>query len=319
MGSPKFLFLELTRKCPLQCVHCNYHRNQDSINSLDLITRFDILKEYKSIGGKNVVICGGETVLDPTYFTICSYARSLDLYVLNVTSGISITEKNAYKFAEYGPHEITISLDSMYGNSHNYLRGNVLAFDKATNAVKLLSKAGAKVMVMGLITRKNVQDLVQWYSMVYDLGAEKFKLNLLQPTFGGGIPDSFFAANALLYGEEFQNALLNVQASGLAKFNPAYVDAAEDYVSAGKKHLNVLHRGWALEEYTEHVICNSFDRNIMVSQTGLMSQCFSGSVPKTQYSVSGDLKTFWENRKPQPACTRPCGISHSVRCAKCYV
>jgi hypothetical protein len=74
--------------------------------------------------------------------------------------------------------------------------------------------------------------------------------------------------------------------------------------------------GWS-GKGTEELICNSFDRNIMVDMDGIARLCFSHKFPGFKINRYGDLRKFWYGtdnlRGAMSKCTQYCGISHSVR------
>ncbi|MDD5358626.1 MAG: radical SAM protein, partial [Candidatus Nanoarchaeia archaeon] len=65
-ATPRFLFVELTRRCPLQCLHCYYWRRGDSPLRMPQQRLEELLEEYAELApGAAVVICGGEAMTDP--------------------------------------------------------------------------------------------------------------------------------------------------------------------------------------------------------------------------------------------------------------
>jgi len=312
--NPTFLFLELTKKCPLHCVHCDMWMQQDSINRMDLQRYFEIVREFSAIGGKTVVICGGETWIHPQFFAVCSFARSLNLNVFSVTSGITINESNIKKVITEGPTEVTVSIDHPYAGGHDYMRGVIGTFNKATRAISLINENGGTVVAMGLITKKTIKLLDEFYELAFKLNV-RLKLNFLQPTFERHYADCYFKNNVVQNWDEVEKQLNNIKNKYNIIFNPKWEVALKAFINGNYKQLEA---GWRIPEYTTDVICNSFERNIMVTQTGMARSCFSAAFPGTQLYQYGDLKKFWNNKEKQPMCTRPCGISHSVRAEKCY-
>ena len=72
---PRFLFLQVNKRCNLRCVHCAFWRDNDDDkpNYLDREAKRRIMREFAAINPKGaVVICGGESMLDlEDYFDIC--------------------------------------------------------------------------------------------------------------------------------------------------------------------------------------------------------------------------------------------------------
>ena len=69
------------------------------------------------------------------------------------------------------------------------------------------------------------------------------------------------------------------------------------------------------------VICNAFDRDIMIDINGRASLCFNKRFGTEAPLKNGELANFWrgrgELRERMRHCNRFCGISHSVRAESC--
>ena len=77
------------------------------------------------------------------------------------------------------------------------------------------------------------------------------------------------------------------------KYNPVWRKNVSMYFKS-LKDTSDLELGWGSKSGTKKLICNSFDRNIMVSQYGVARLCFSTAFDGTQLEKQGDLKQFWE-------------------------
>ena len=224
-----------------------------------------------------------------------------------------------------GPDEISISLNSPRSDIHDRTRGVPGAFDKAVTALRLLLEARARhpardnrIYVMGLMFDESYRDLDAFYDLVLNqIGADKLKLNFLQPSFGDGSgTDEFFAAHCNMDPVELTRLIRHCEAKYKLDFNPAWMDAVAMYVSSVNAGLD-NNRGWSAQTRTTRHICNTYERNIMVNPRGVARLCFSESFRGVQLAVAGDLARFWRDaddiRRKMRACNQLCGISHSVR------
>lgn len=288
----------------------------------------ELLTEFSTMNGAGrVIICGGDALLDPDqYFHISKTCRSLGLRAIGVVNGTRIRDaRMAERMILEGAHEISISLNSHRSELHDETRGVPGAFDKAVAALRLLLEArqrlGAtesRINVMGLVFDQNYLDLEAFYDFVLnDVGADKLKLNFLQPSFGhqGGVDDFF-----LRYHHIDPDRLLEVidrcdQRFGLG-LNPIWKDDAAMYFHS-LANVSDIDRGWASSAATSKQICNTYERNIMVDHYGFARLCFATSFPGMQWRQRGDLAHFWRIADPvreaMKSCRRLCGISHSVR------
>lgn len=330
MHPPRFLFLHVNKRCNLRCQHCGYWKQDDNDkpNYLPWPRKAEILREFSALSpGGRVVICGGESMLAlEDYFAITGECRRLGLRALSVVNGTRIQNAAmAERMIGKGPHEISVSLNSHREAQHDETRGVAGSFRRAVNALRLLLAARARlgatdsrIYVMGLVYDDNYQDLNAFYNFVLnDIGADKLKLNFLQPSFGASGPvDEFFAQHYRVDPQRLVSIIGQCDAKYRLGLNPAWLGQVGMYfrsLGAGRE----LHRGWAAPTGTAEHICNTYERNIMVDLYGVARLCFSPVFPGFQLRQSGDLRTFWEQsdfiRAQMRRCNRLCGISHSVR------
>lgn len=275
----------------------------------------------------NVVICGGEPMLDlEDYFALARACRRHGVRALSVVNGTRIRDAAlAERMITHGPHEISISLNSPDPAQHDETRGVPGAFAKATRALRLLVEArrrlGAnttRIYVMGLVFGANYRTLDAFYDLVLnDIGADKLKLNFLQPSFGqAGEVDPFFATEGAVDADELDALLRQCDAKYGLGFNPLWIEQVGMYFRSLNRAAD-RERGWGSSAGTEAHICNSYERNIMVNHYGVARLCFSDGFPGVSVTKPGDLRRFWltseQIRASMRQCNQFCGISHSVR------
>jgi MoaA/NifB/PqqE/SkfB family radical SAM enzyme len=326
---PRFLFLLINKRCNLKCTHCSFWQDNDDDrpNYLDREGKRRILREFHSMNPKGaVVICGGESMLDlDDYFDVSRESRQLGLTCLSVVNGTRIRGGAiADKMILEGPHEISVSLNSHHAWLHDKTRGVPGAFDKAVAAVRHLLAARARsdtsktrIYVMGLIFDENYRDIEDFYDFVLnDLGADKLKLNFLQPSFGDTSVDHFFAEHHKVDPDELLAIIRRCNERFDLRLNPAWMANVHMYFQSLRTGRD-LEKGWAAPAQTSKHICNTYERNIMVDHYGVARLCFSTDFRGARLRAEGDLRKFWlqseDIRRKMRKCNKFCGISHSVR------
>jgi MoaA/NifB/PqqE/SkfB family radical SAM enzyme len=328
---PRFLFVDVNQRCNLRCQHCMYWKTEqrDPSDLISIERRNDIVREFAAMNAAGkVVICGGESLLDPErYFAVAATCGELGLGCLSVINGTKInTSEMADRMVTQGPGEVTVSLNSHLAEIHDASRGVPGSFALAVKALRLLLEArsrrrtATKLFVMAVICELNYRDLDPFYDFVLNnLGADKLKLNFLQPTFGPPTPwyqDRFFSENVVRDEEALARIILACDAKYGLRINPAWLEEVKMY------HRSIRNNGWKRLGWrrgagTEAHICNSYDRNIMVDLRGRARLCFYPGFPAFQLARTGDLRRFWEGCEPlrrrMRRCNRYCAISHSVR------
>jgi MoaA/NifB/PqqE/SkfB family radical SAM enzyme len=326
---PRFLFLLINKRCNLRCGHCAFwHENDDDkANYLDRAGKERVLREFAALNSRGaVVICGGEAMLDlDEYFAVCRLCRELSLTCICVVNGTRIrSPEMAERMILEGPHEISVSLNSHRAELHDETRGVKGAFDKAVTALRLLLEARARlgaartrIYVMGLIFDQNHLELEEFYDFVLnDIGADKLKLNFLQPSFGDTPVDHFYAEHARIDPEALVAQIRHCNERFRLNLNPIWIETVRMYFESVLE-VGDLERGWSSSVRTREHICNTEERNIMVDHYGVARLCFSTDFRGETLRAPGDLTRFWNGaediRSKMRGCNRPCGISHSVR------
>lgn len=271
-----------------------------------------------------MVTCGGEPMLDlQEYFALTTHCRNIGLRCLSVVNGTRIhTESAAERMLLMGPSEVTISLDHWLPEQNDRLRGVAGAHLVATRAVRLLVAARAKlgvetpIYVMTILSEDTWKSLDSFFDFVLnELGADKLKLNIIQPTFQNTLQTDTYYAGARVSDVDSCLAMIrSVDVKYGISRNPEWLSDVEMYLRSIRNPL----RGWSNCKGTEKAICNSYDRNIMLDLYGRAKLCFSDLFPGIKLNGSHELESFWNEysvpiRERMIGCRQYCGISHSVR------
>ena len=108
VGPPRFLFLQVNKRCNLRCVHCTFWKDNDDdkANYLDQAGKRRLIQEFAAMNPRGaVVICGGESMLDlDDYFALCRDTRAAGLTAISVVNGTRIrSPKMAERMILEGP------------------------------------------------------------------------------------------------------------------------------------------------------------------------------------------------------------------------
>lgn len=331
---PQFLFLDINLQCNLKCKTCMYWTRPEVAlpTHITIEQRSDIINEFAEMNPHGaVVICGGEALMNPErYWPITRQCQTLGLRCLSVMNGTMVTDLHmANRLITEGPSEITVSLNSYIPQVHDSTRGVEGSFEMAVNAIKLLLQARTAlkqktpIYAMSIMCEQNYRDLDQFYNFVLnDIGADKLKLNWLQPTFGTLLdrqgqarPDKFYENNVIRDHEALFEILNHCSKKYNLNLDPEYIETVKKYHHSVNKNADAV-SGWD-GRGTEDAICNSFDRNIMIDMNGTARLCFSDQFPSYRVTKRGDLARLWATAGPlrniMSRCRQYCGISHSVR------
>ncbi|MGH3934454.1 MAG: radical SAM protein [Pseudonocardiaceae bacterium] len=103
MGQTSFLWLEITGKCQLECVHC--YANSSPSGTQGLMTRSDwlrVLDQAVGVGVEMVQFIGGEPTLHPDLVTLVDCALGRGLTVEVFSNLVHVTETLWQVFSQPG-------------------------------------------------------------------------------------------------------------------------------------------------------------------------------------------------------------------------
>ena len=149
--SLRYVELQLTDRCNLQCRHCYLGESRQRDLSFDRALRS--LKEFEEIQGLRLLLSGGEPLLHPQFWRINDLLTNYDFRSVLLSNGTLITKSVAKKLRV---HEAQVSLDGMK-EGHESLRGKG-TFRKALTAIDDLHEAGIQVSVATMIHKDNLKE-----------------------------------------------------------------------------------------------------------------------------------------------------------------
>src|SRR5919201_1837389 len=86
-----FLWLELTNRCNLHCVHC-YTESDPYSGDHDLLTAEDyqgIMREARDLGCRRIQLIGGEPQLNPEFGRLLRYAVNVGFEFVEVFTNLT--------------------------------------------------------------------------------------------------------------------------------------------------------------------------------------------------------------------------------------
>jgi len=176
----RYLFLEVTRRCNLQCRHCGSDCGRDdSQEGLSLETLQKVLRSVaERFDAKRImlVITGGEPTVRPDLIEILSFARTLGFRLGMVTNGISLDSMMAKRLAAVGMESVVVSLDGPK-ECHDWLRAREGAFERACRAITAMRREGIPV-VEGItcVTPKSLSRLAETYEIALRTGCNHWRV-----------------------------------------------------------------------------------------------------------------------------------------------
>ncbi len=134
--------LELTYRCPLDCLHCwNNQALGDKAEQARELTADEwkrILDEIAAAGCLWVLLTGGEPLARPDFLDIYAHARRLGLLVTLFTNGMLLTPEIADFLAAHRPFQIEVTIYGHTRETHERVTRVAGSHDRCWRGIRLL-------------------------------------------------------------------------------------------------------------------------------------------------------------------------------------
>ena len=199
------LELEFSGRCNLRCAHCFSALSQKDIN---LATLDKVFKGIDALEPVNLVISGGEPLLNPLLPETLQRARARHMRVCVMTNATLINEKISALFAEYGVAKTVVSLD-FFKETHDAIRGPG-AFKKAISGIKLLVADEVPVFITAMVQDGAYRRLEEFKNFcLCELGASGVRFSPVMPIGKAKTASSALGLSAARVKDLFSKGLIS--------------------------------------------------------------------------------------------------------------
>lgn len=154
------VYISLTHKCNLRCIHCSVNAGIEESDILDTDEIKNVIHKLENSKVKTIIFTGGEPLVRNDIFDILKYARrSFSGKIVLMTNGTLINKDNVKELTT-NLNAIDISIDGVDESTCSIIRGSGV-FDKVMQAVELLHNNSffniALSMVSSIENNKNLE------------------------------------------------------------------------------------------------------------------------------------------------------------------
>ena len=183
---PKYLVLEITNRCNLNCVHCSVRANERLENELTTTEWKNLLTTLAEMDVEAVGLSGGEPLIREDVFDLANHALNQGLLVGLVTNGLLLNRGIVEKIKKMNL-DVQISLDGSRPLYHDQIRNRKGSFEKVLEKVRFLSEEGIKFTVAAVATAHNYKDLPDLLRLSEKIGARSFRVQPFFPVGRGSL------------------------------------------------------------------------------------------------------------------------------------
>ena len=179
------LYFYLTQGCNLRCRHCwlapQFDEDGTRHPTLPVELFETAVREAKPLGLTGVKLTGGEPLLHPQFLDLLGIVRQEQLSLNIETNGFLCTPQVAAEIAGCPQRSVSVSLDGVDGQTHDWVRGVAGSFEQAKQAVQNLVAAGTPPQIIMSVMRCNADQVDAMVRLAESLGAYSVKFNIVQP------------------------------------------------------------------------------------------------------------------------------------------
>lgn len=167
----EFIWLELTSKCNLTCLHC-YAESSPKVDQEELPTKIweKVIEEGANIGCRQLQFIGGEPLIFEQIFDLAACAKSSGFQLIEIfTNGTLLNADKIKKIKDLGL-KVAVSLYSDDPVIHDLVTMSSGSFNKTMGALRLLKEAEIPVRIGVVIMNQNQATAGSTLEMIQKMG-----------------------------------------------------------------------------------------------------------------------------------------------------
>jgi MoaA/NifB/PqqE/SkfB family radical SAM enzyme len=183
-STPRTLFLEITGRCPIECLMCaRRYRNWTYGDLSEGI--FEALSPVFPRVGMVVIGGFGEPLVARRFDDYFDSLTSLGAHVAIQTSGYRLTAERADRFVANGLRHLHISIDSPVEETYRSIRPRIDMFEVQERVRRIVARkreagtAFPSVEIVFVAMRRNIEELPAMVDLAAELGADRLSVQYM--------------------------------------------------------------------------------------------------------------------------------------------
>jgi AdoMet-dependent heme synthase len=180
---PRLVFWEMTKACPLACVHCRATAQPDALpGELTTAEGRDLIDEMATAPRPRpiLILTGGDCLSRPDLVELAGYAHHVGVPVAIAPSVSSrMTPALLGRLRDQGVANASVSLDGSTPGTHEGIRSIPGHFEETLDAIALLASEGFHVQVNTAVMSRNVAELADLAALLHRSGVSVWEVFFL--------------------------------------------------------------------------------------------------------------------------------------------
>ena len=287
-----FMWLELTSKCNLRCLHC-YAKGEinNNLNNSDLDTKFweKIIKEGSYLNCHKMQFIGGEPFLRKDLFNLADYAKENGYEFIEVFTNGTLLSREKIKTIKNLGLNIAISIYSYCQETHESITRVKNSFKNVLKNLEILKEEDVPTRVAVIIMKQNQGTITRTLNFLKRLGIAS-RPDVVRPT----------------GDNDFQSIMpcMEVLKKWCFVKEPNFSTSYEDFYY--NQNWNSCWVGKIAITSNGNVIPCIFARNHVVGK-------LSDSISLTEVIKNKDLQYFWKITKDDVEVCKDCEYRYVCR------
>ncbi|MFF0293720.1 radical SAM/SPASM domain-containing protein [Kitasatospora sp. NPDC004614] len=182
-----FLWLELTNRCNLQCVHC-YTESGPQTGDSDRLTADDylsVMTQAYALGCRKMQFIGGEPMLNPDFQRLLEASKEIGFEFIEVFTNLTHLDEKTLQFARSAKIHFATSVYSENPELHGAVTRNRASHARTIGNLKRLIENGIETRAAVLCINQELSDIENTKRFLTRLGVRRVRSSYVR-AFGRG-------------------------------------------------------------------------------------------------------------------------------------
>jgi|LSQX01.1.fsa_nt_gb radical SAM protein with 4Fe4S-binding SPASM domain len=193
----KEIKIEVTQKCPLNCLHCSSESNISKTLELTESQVSSVIDEASELGVEEIVFSGGEPLIWSHLPEMIKKSHNYSIHGVVYTTGIPLINQDDLlnKLLAYGLKKTVVSIFGATASSHEFITRTSGSFSGTIRAIDAMVSKNIDVDIHFVAMSPNWKQLSNVISLAESLGVNKVSVLRFVPHGRGSMVKDLFNLN----------------------------------------------------------------------------------------------------------------------------